>query len=166
MSSCKQNLGDEESIVSSEKEIMEALVEVNKSVVKRNRNHIQNFIKRTAWKMDETDDGIWFGIVEHGIGEKVSINDEIRYSWHLRFIDGTNATNSQEPKINNILLGQGGVESGLEKGLMLMSEGDSAIIIVPPYLAHGNFGETGKIPPGAILIFDIKLLNISRSATE
>ena len=76
MSACKQNVSDEVVMPSIEKEIVDALVEVNKSVVKRNRNHIQNFLKRTAWEMLETDDGIWFGIVEHGMGEKVSINDE------------------------------------------------------------------------------------------
>lgn len=158
--SCKQEKTDTSPPLLGEKEVTSALIDVNRSIIKRNRDHIANFIKRTGWQLKETENGIWFGILEEGDGPVVKDNDQIEYIYKLRLIDGSYPNKSDEARINSISLGSGGVESGLEKGLKLMREGDSARIIVPPFFAHGNFGNQGDIPPGAILIFDIKLLKI------
>ena len=164
--SCKKKTEDNSVHFLDEKEISSALVEVNRSIVKRNRNHIINFVKRTGWEMTESESGIWFGILKFGNGKKVIEGDHLQYEYVIRLIDGSYPENNEENLLNNITIGKGGVESGLEKGLLLMSEGDSARIIVPPYLGHGNFGDGKNIPPGAILIFDVRVLNIDRSQSE
>ncbi len=164
ISSCKPDSREENSTISIEKEMMESLLDVNKTIVKRSRNHIENFIKRTGWGLEETVDGIWFGLIDSQEGEKASLNDQVEYVWQLQFMDGSYYKNSQTKTTSVNTIGQGGIESGLEKGLLLMHVGDRARIIVPPYLAHGNFGDIGDIPPGAIHIFHVKLLKISRNS--
>ncbi len=164
ISSCKPDSREENPPIPNEKEIMESLLEVNKTIVKRSRNHIENFIKRTAWGLEETEDGIWFGLVDSQEGEKASLNDQVEYEWQLQFIDGSYYKNSKTKTTSVNTIGQGGIESGLEKGLLRMRVGESARIIVPPYLAHGNFGDMGDIPPGSILIFHVKLLKICRNS--
>lgn len=164
--SCKQNKSASAPPLMDEKEVTSALIDVNRSIIKKNRDHITNFIKRTGWNLKETEDGIWFGILEAGDGNKVKDKDQIEYLYKLRLIDGSYPDKSEEVRSNTINIGSGGVESGLEKGLKLMSEGDSARIIVPPFFAHGNFGNQGDIPPGAILIFDIKLLKINSGVNQ
>ena len=57
-------------------------------------------------------------------------------------------------------LGSGGVESGLEEGILLLKLGDKARFIIPSYLAHGLSGDQDKIPPKATLIYTIKIIDL------
>ena len=54
----------------------------------------------------------------------------------------------------------GGVESGLEEGILLMKTGGKAKFILPPHLAYGLPGDGKKIPARAILVYDVELLSI------
>lgn len=164
--SCKQEKTKTAPPFMGEKEVTSALIDVNRSIIKRNRDHISNFIKRTGWNLQETENGIWFGLLEAGDGPAVKDKDQIEYIYKLRLIDGSYPNKTDAARLISISVGSGGVESGLEKGLKLMSEGDSARIIVPPFFAHGNFGNQDNIPPGAILIFDVKLLKIKPVFTQ
>ena len=50
-------------------------------------------------------------------------------------------------------MGKGGIESGVEEGLAtLLRKGTEAILIIPPHLGHGNFGDRDKIPGNSVLI--------------
>ena len=60
----------------------------------------------------------------------------------------------------SFVVGKGGVESGLEEVVKYLHAGDNARFILPPHLAHGNFGDGKKIPPGAILLYELKLLAV------
>jgi FKBP-type peptidyl-prolyl cis-trans isomerase len=60
------------------------------------------------------------------------------------------------------MIGKGGVEAGLEDGILLMHEGGRAKFIIPSHLAFGLTGNGNKIPPKSTLIYDIKLLKIKR----
>jgi FKBP-type peptidyl-prolyl cis-trans isomerase len=66
---------------------------------------------------------------------------------------------NDDPK--TFLIGQGGVESGLEEGILLLQEGDKARFIMPPHLAHGLIGDRDKIPARATIIYDLELVSLS-----
>jgi len=54
------------------------------------------------------------------------------------------------------------VISGLEEGILYLSEGDKAKIIIPSHLGYGLLGDLDKnIPPKATLIYDIELKSIT-----
>jgi len=64
-------------------------------------------------------------------------------------------------------LGKGDVIPGWDEGFRLMSEGEKAILIVPPHLAYGEQGsgfqkkeDTYVVPPNSTLIFEVELLKI------
>ena len=59
------------------------------------------------------------------------------------------------------MVGKGGIESGVEEGLLKMTEGDSATLIIPPHLAHGNFGDRNKIPGNSVVIYKLRVLDVS-----
>jgi len=39
----------------------------------------------------------------------------------------------------------------------MLKPGGEAIFIIPPFLAYGLIGDGGKIPPRAIIIYDVSI---------
>lgn len=56
-----------------------------------------------------------------------------------------------------------GVIPGWQYAVPMIGVGDSATFYIPSGLAYGPQGMPGGIPPNAILIFDVKLLNVGNS---
>ena len=142
-------------------EIEKAILEVNKYILKRNRDHIEGFIRRTGWEMKKTGSGLRYHLNKKGRGKTASSGDYIRMKYKLYLIDGTLISSAENNGIIEFSIGQGGVESGLEEAAMLLKEGCQAKLILPPHLAYGNFGSPEKgIPPDAILIYELEVLDI------
>lgn len=59
-------------------------------------------------------------------------------------------------------IGDGEVIPGLELGVIGMARGEKRRLRIPPYLAYGQRGVDGLIPPGASLRFDLTLTRIGR----
>jgi FKBP-type peptidyl-prolyl cis-trans isomerase len=51
-------------------------------------------------------------------------------------------------------------ESGLNEALKLMRTGERARLILPNHLAHGLIGDLANIPPLAILVLDVALIDV------
>jgi FKBP-type peptidyl-prolyl cis-trans isomerase len=77
-------------------------------------------------------------------------------------LDGTPCYQAGEKEPKTIVVGSGGVESGVEEGLLLMKEGTSATLLIPPHLGHGNFGDRNKIPGNSVLIYHLKILEVRK----
>jgi peptidyl-prolyl cis-trans isomerase, cyclophilin type len=57
-------------------------------------------------------------------------------------------------------VGVGQVIQGWDEGILLLSEGDKARLVIPSELAYGSRGAGGVIPPNAPLIFDVELVSV------
>ena len=141
-------------------ELKETMMQVNKNLVESENQDIERYIKRYGWEMKETGTGLRYMIYKHGHGEKATPGKIAKINYKVGLLDGTKCYSSDEngPKIFRI--GKGGVESGLEEGILFLHVGDRAKIILPSHLAFGLVGDSKKIPAKAVLVYDIELIEL------
>ena len=142
-------------------EFNESMVEVNRYLVQRDLEIIENFVKRHNWDMETTETGLWYMIYERGTGEMATKGKLATVAYTLSLLDGTVCYQVDVSSPKTFQVGQGGVESGLEEGILWLREGDKARFILPPYLAHGLLGDEERIPARAIILYDMTLLKVS-----
>lgn len=70
-------------------------------------------------------------------------------------------TSLGRPTPFGFMVGAGRVIKGWDQGLMGMREKGKRTLIIPPHLAYGDRGAGDKIPPGATLMFDVELFQIT-----
>jgi FKBP-type peptidyl-prolyl cis-trans isomerase FkpA len=148
----EKKLGDEE--------IKDRMANVNKLMVRDESKDIDEFIARHQWKMEKTGTGLRYEIYSRTNGRTPVEKDTVAISYKLFLMDGTEAYNAEESKPLRFILGRGEQPSGLEEGLMMMHEGESARFVVPYHLGYGMTGDENKIPAGASLYYDVKLLKV------
>ena len=141
-------------------EYKEPLMRVNKFLTKKDAEIIESYIKRREWKMNVTETGLWYMIYKNGNGIKAQTGKKASISSKVSLLDGTECYNNDtlNPKVFKI--GQGGVEYGLEQGILMLREGDKARFIMPPHLAYGLLGDQNKIPARSIILYEIEVLKI------
>ena len=64
------------------------------------------------------------------------------------------------------VLGTQSVVDGFDRAVVGMRVGGVRQVIVPPNLAYGDEGAKPKIPPRAVLVFEIRLLDVEDAATS
>ena len=138
----------------------EISMRVNKEFVEEETEIIKEFISRKKWNMKTTGTGLWYMIYEHSKGEKAATGKIATLEYTLSLLDSTVCYSSAQLGQKSFQLGYGGVESGLEEGVLLLRVGDKARMIMQPHLAHGLIGDNDCIPPRAIILYDVELISV------
>ena len=138
----------------------ESLREVNKLLVDKDTEIIESYIKRRGWEMISTETGLWYEIYIKGDGSEIEKNDFITYNYSIWLLDGTLCYSSDSTGTKSFVVGRGGVESGLEEGVLMLNKGSKARFIMPPHLAYGLIGDENRIPARATIIYNIEILDI------
>lgn len=136
------------------------MTELNRYFVQKDREIIQNYIERKDLSMRESSTGLWYHIIKEGSGELITDNDKVTIAYECALLDGTKCYSSDVMGPKEIVPGKTDIEQGLYEGLRMLKPGAEALFIIPPFLAHGLIGDGNKIPPRAILVYDIKVLTV------
>lgn len=142
-------------------EIKENLLKANRGLVAKDQENIANYVVQKQWNMQKTETGLWYEIVINNRGRKANSGMVAYLSYNVSLLDGTMCYTSDSIGIKTFRIGQGGVESGLEEGILLLSEGDIARFIMPPHLAHGLLGDENKIPSRSTIVYNVELLKLT-----
>ena len=127
----------------------------------RHQDHIAAFVERVGWEAEVTPTGLWIVKEIEGEGKRIRENSRVSFTFESSLLDGTPCYKQGPDNPNQITVGKGGVESGVEQALVHLREGSEAILLIPPHLAHGNFGDREKIPGNSVLIYRLKVLEVS-----
>jgi FKBP-type peptidyl-prolyl cis-trans isomerase FkpA len=136
----------------------DSIISYNKAITKTEDQDIEDFISRYHWEMMKTGTGLRYMIYKHGTGQKAEPGKTAVLKFEVRLITGDLIYSSATEGLKEFVIGHGGVESGLEEGILLLRTGDRAKFIVPSYLAFGLLGDLKKIPQRATLVYDIEFI--------
>jgi len=150
----------EERRLPDNQELQKTLEAANRILIEVEKKEIADFIERHNWVMHETGTGLWYHIYQAGGGRQTQGGDVavIHYSIHLLTGDLVYTSQGKEPR--EFRIGRGGVEPGLEEGILLMRLGDKARFIMPSHLAHGLPGDGVRIPARATILYHVELINL------
>ncbi|XP_041672458.1 peptidyl-prolyl cis-trans isomerase FKBP10 [Cheilinus undulatus] len=104
-------------------------------------------------------------VVPESCTRKSVVGDYIRYHYNGTFLNGvTFDTSYQRNSTYNTYIGMGYVIAGMDQGLLGVCMGERRRIIIPPHLAYGQQGAGDVIPPSAVLVFDIHVIDFHNPA--
>jgi FKBP-type peptidyl-prolyl cis-trans isomerase FklB len=107
-----------------------------------------------------TESGLKYQIINKGVGEKPTTNNQVTVHYHGMLTDGTVFDSSIE-RGQPVTFGVTQVIKGWTEALQLMSVGDKWRLTIPSELAYGDQSPTPKISPNSDLIFIVELLSIN-----
>lgn len=138
----------------------EKFIEMNRQLVEAEQAEIAHYVEQNQLNMEVTATGMWYSISEPGTGSRVLAGNVVTLDYKVWLLDGTLIYDSEElgPKVFKV--GQGGVESGLEEGILMLRDNGKAIFLMPPHLAHGHLGDDNKIPYRAIIKYEVKVIDV------
>ena len=111
----------------------------------------------------ETKTGLKYTDIKIGKGETAMSGDLVSVHYTGWLTDGKRFDSSiLRQKAFSFPLGQGRVIAGWDEGVSGMQIGGIRQLVIPPELGYGEQGAGGTIPPGATLIFEVELLEISK----
>jgi FKBP-type peptidyl-prolyl cis-trans isomerase len=109
----------------------------------------------------KTTSGLEYIEVEAGTGAQAEAGKSVSVHYTGKLQDGKvfdSSVSRGEPI--SFKLGVGQVIKGWDEGIALMKVGGKAQLIIPPDLGYGARGAGGVIPPNAILVFDVELVDV------
>jgi len=154
---------DDPSQTISTQDINKGLIPSQKMYIKQEKDEINEYVTTHHYPMQTTGTGIHYWIYEHGKGEIPQIGQYVLIDYRISLLDGTVCYDSKQDRPREFCVGKDDVESGVHQAVQMMHLGDKGLFILPSYLAHGVVGDRDKIPPGAVVVYDITLLKIQNT---
>ena len=147
-------------VISKQRPGKNELADINSYFVQKDRERIMNYIERKNLSAKETKSGLWYYIKNEGSGKYFAEKDKISFSYVCSLLDGTVVYSSDKLGQKEVILGKSELEAGLNEGLHLLKPGGEAVFILPPFLAYGLVGDGKSISSRAILVYEIRILNL------
>ena len=138
----------------------EDMVEENRDAMKLEEHDIDLFAKRIGLPLTATGRGVRYHMIRDMEGPAVRPEQWATVNYRLELINGDSAYATGIGKPESFLVERDNVESGLHEAIQLMSPGDSALVVIPSYRAHGLTGDQDRIPMRSTLVYRIGLVSV------
>ena len=143
----------------SKSEMKNSMETANRYLLNEEEEDIANYIKRHGLEMTSTGTGLRYQILKQGSEKRVEKGEKVTLEYELGSIAGDLFYSSEKDGVKSFVVGEGGVESGLDEAMTYLHWGDQAKLIIPFHLAYGLHGDDNRIPEYATLVYTIKVID-------
>ncbi|MCD1117148.1 peptidylprolyl isomerase [Chryseobacterium turcicum] len=133
----------------------------NKAMAEKAEADAKKAIEDLKAGMQVTESGLYYKITKKTEGKAAKAGDNVQVHYAGKLTNGTEFDSSfkrNEPL--EFPVGTGRVIKGWDEGILLLKEGETATLLIPPAMGYGERGAGGVIPPNAWLIFDVELVKV------
>lgn len=127
------------------------------------KKNIDDFIAANKLTVTPTASGLYYIETKPGAGDKPATGDSVKVKYTGMFIDGSVFDSNEDIDNMTMVTGVGMVIPGFDEALQLMSPGAEATVIIPYRLGYGPQGYQSVIPPYSTLIFNLRLVSITKN---
>ena len=118
-------------------------------------------VEEIAAGFEKTASGLRYQFIHRGNGKQAEKGKKVSVHYKGQLVNGQEFDNSfKRKKPIDFNLGVGQVIEGWDEGIQLLRVGDKARFVIPSHLGYGSRGAGGVIPPNAVLIFDVELMDV------
>ncbi len=134
---------------------------LNKGSAGQNRKASENYIDKYALKesVTTTASGLLYQVIEPAQGIMPTKQDSVVVHQRILGVDGKVIADTYKTGMPDRFTLKEAIP-GLSEGLQLMAEGARFEFVIPPKLAWGKRGASNKIGPNAVLIVDLRLVEV------
>jgi FKBP-type peptidyl-prolyl cis-trans isomerase FkpA len=122
----------------------------------QNEEEISAYIAKNNLTAQKSDSGLYYIINNSGTGVKPTTNSTVKVAYKGYFTDGSVF---DESSTEGISFGLQQVIKGWTEGIPYFKEGGNGILLIPSNLGYGS-KDSGPIPGGSVLIFEVKLIKV------
>jgi FKBP-type peptidyl-prolyl cis-trans isomerase len=138
---------------------LDAYVKTRESqIMSRDTKTIGKYLEENKLTTQQDTSGLQYIIHNNEGKEKPSIDNCVEVKYTGRFLK----TGQIFDKSDRIAFPLNGVIAGWKLGIPMLGKGDSATLFIPSKLAYGPQGYPGAIPPDAVLVFNVTLLDVKK----
>lgn len=141
---------------------MEFSQNLNKEILEDDTKKIQNYIDSSQLKFNHTSYGFWISNSGKSSENTAKLGDLVKFNYEVSDFNENLVYSEKETGNRQAVLGRESLPRGLHISLQLIEKGDSAITLMPSFLAYGGYGDLNKIGGNEPLIFKIKVLDIKK----
>jgi FKBP-type peptidyl-prolyl cis-trans isomerase FkpA len=127
-------------------------------VFSQDTKDINKYLSDSSVTAQQDTSGLQYIIHNSSGGKKPKLDDCVEVKYTGRFLK----TGEIFDKSEKISFPLNGVIAGWKLGIPMLGKGDSGTFYIPSKLAYGPQGYPGAIPPDAILIFNVTLLDVKK----
>lgn len=129
--------------------------------IEEQKKAAEEALEKVAAGFERTASGLRYQMIVNGSGKQAEKGKTVAVHYKGALDNGTEFDNSyKRKKPIEFPLGMGHVIEGWDEGIALLRVGDKARFVIPSYLGYGERGAGGVIPPNAILVFDVELMDV------
>lgn len=137
----------------------------NQLLIKQSAKSIRDLAADKGWSLTETGTGVFYRIyksVKKSHTGNIEPGDWVSLFYTLTLLDGTKCYSSEDQGPKQFVVEKSEAESGLHEAVQFLHDGDSALVIIPSHRAFGLSGDGNRIPPKAILVYEIRVDSVVR----
>ncbi len=135
------------------------LVQTSKQVdyTVQNEKEIVDYVAKNHLTAQKSDSGLYYVVNEAGTGAQPTATSNVTVAYKGYF---TNGNVFDQSKAEGISFGLNQVIKGWTEGIPYFKEGGNGILLIPAHLGYGS-NDSGPIPGGSVLIFEVKLISVN-----